>query len=81
MKENSRLSHLLLRNMLKRTSEDLDNAIATLDPNNLEGGNYEEEAIEGSELPPAKPHSLKGMISCIQTISGGCSLVSLCLIP
>ncbi|GMH95977.1 hypothetical protein TrVE_jg10993 [Triparma verrucosa] len=39
--------------MSKRTSEDFDNAIATLDPNNLEGGNYEEEVIEGSELDSA----------------------------
>lgn len=52
-KENSRLSHSLLRNMSKRTSEDLANAIEILDPNNLESGDDEEEAHEGSELDSA----------------------------
>ena len=39
--------------MSKRTSKLDSNAIETLDPNNLEGGNQEEEVIEGSELDSA----------------------------
>ncbi|GMH90431.1 hypothetical protein TrVE_jg4142 [Triparma verrucosa] len=39
--------------MSKRTSEDLPNSIATLDPNNLEGGDDEEEVCEGSESDSA----------------------------
>ena len=39
--------------MSKRTSEDLENAIEILDPNNLEGGDGEEEVFEGSELDSA----------------------------
>ncbi|GMI15088.1 hypothetical protein TrVE_jg13969 [Triparma verrucosa] len=36
--------------MSKRTSEDLDNAIKIPDPNNLKGGDDEEELHEGSGL-------------------------------
>ncbi|GMH97859.1 hypothetical protein TrST_g11249 [Triparma strigata] len=39
--------------MSKRTSEDLSNAIEIPDPNNLEGGDDEEEVYEGSELDSA----------------------------
>ncbi|GMH71208.1 hypothetical protein TrST_g10479 [Triparma strigata] len=39
--------------MSKRTSEELKNTIATLDPNNLEGEDDEEEVFEGSELDSA----------------------------
>ncbi|GMH56016.1 hypothetical protein TrST_g5178 [Triparma strigata] len=39
--------------MSKRTSEEFPNAIATLDPNNLEGGDDEEEVFEGFELDSA----------------------------
>ncbi|GMH67846.1 hypothetical protein TrST_g13522 [Triparma strigata] len=39
--------------MSKRTSEDLENATEILDPNNLEGGDDEEEVFEGSELGSA----------------------------
>ena len=55
-KENSHLSHSLLRDMSKRTYEDRANAIEVPDPNNLEGGSIgddEEEAFEGSELDSA----------------------------
>ncbi|GMH64007.1 hypothetical protein TrST_g7708 [Triparma strigata] len=43
------ISHSLLCNMSKRTSEELSNSIEVLDPNNLEGEGDEEEAHEGSE--------------------------------
>ncbi|GMH99605.1 hypothetical protein TrST_g10790 [Triparma strigata] len=36
--------------MSKRTSEEISSAIKILDPNNLEGGDDEEELFEGSEL-------------------------------
>ncbi|GMI12171.1 hypothetical protein TrVE_jg9845 [Triparma verrucosa] len=39
--------------MSKRTSEELPNTIATLNPNNVEGGDDEEEVFEGSELDSA----------------------------
>ena len=39
--------------MSKRTSEELSNAIEIPDPNNLETGDDEEEAHEGSELDAA----------------------------
>ncbi|GMH97342.1 hypothetical protein TrVE_jg7644 [Triparma verrucosa] len=39
--------------MSKRTSEDTENAIETLDPNNYEAGDDEEEVIEGSEFDSA----------------------------
>ncbi|GMI03008.1 hypothetical protein TrLO_g8874 [Triparma laevis f. longispina] len=39
--------------MSKRTSEDLNNAIEILDPNNLEGGVDDSEVFEGSELDSA----------------------------
>ncbi|GMI01383.1 hypothetical protein TrST_g11528 [Triparma strigata] len=39
--------------MSKRTSEDLSNSIEILDPNNLEGGDEEEEVFEGSEIDSA----------------------------
>ena len=39
--------------MSKRTSEDIPNSIEKPDPNNLEGGDDEEEAFEGSELDSA----------------------------
>ncbi|GMI14536.1 hypothetical protein TrVE_jg10515 [Triparma verrucosa] len=39
--------------MSKRTSEDLSNDIEILDPNNLEGGDEEEEVFEGSEIDSA----------------------------
>ncbi|GMH54569.1 hypothetical protein TrST_g12186 [Triparma strigata] len=39
--------------MSKRTSEDRENAIEVLDPNNLESGDDEEEVFEGSELDSA----------------------------
>ena len=70
--------HSLFNDMSKRTSEDLSNAIEIPDPINLEGGDDEEELSEGSanETP-----SLEVMISCIQTTSGVCSLISLYPIP
>ncbi|GMI04058.1 hypothetical protein TrVE_jg11205 [Triparma verrucosa] len=39
--------------MSKRTSEDLSNATEILNPNNLEGGDDEEEVFEGSESDSA----------------------------
>mgnify|MGYP001318265910 CR=1 FL=1 len=39
--------------MSKRTSEGRSNVIATLDPNNLEGGDDDSEVFEGSELDSA----------------------------
>ena len=39
--------------MSKRTFEDLPNAIEVLDPDNLDGGDDEEEVFEGSELDSA----------------------------
>ncbi|GMH78910.1 hypothetical protein TrST_g6129 [Triparma strigata] len=39
--------------MSKRTSGDIQNAIEILDPNNLEGGDDEEEVFEGSESDSA----------------------------
>ncbi|GMH87000.1 hypothetical protein TrST_g1500 [Triparma strigata] len=39
--------------MSKRTSEDLPNTIEIPDPNNLDGGDDEEEVFEGSELDSA----------------------------
>ena len=47
------ISHSLLCNMSKRTSEELSNSIEVLDPNNLEGEGDEEEAHEGSESDAA----------------------------
>ena len=50
---------------------------------NLEGGDDEEELNEGSESDSATtiPQPLEVMISCIQTTSGGCLLISSVLIP
>ena len=53
LKEIADFYHSLFRNMSKRTSEELPNAIETLNPNNLEGGDDEEEVFEGSELDSA----------------------------
>ncbi|GMH89588.1 hypothetical protein TrVE_jg6221 [Triparma verrucosa] len=39
--------------MSKRTSEDIENVISILDPNNLEGGDDDSEVFEGSELDSA----------------------------
>ena len=50
---NSRLSHSLLNDMLKRISCILSNAIEILYPNNLEDGDGEEEVFEGSESDSA----------------------------
>ena len=52
-KEIADVYHSLLRNMSKRTSEELSNAIEVPDPNNLEGRDEEEEVIEGSEFDSA----------------------------
>jgi hypothetical protein len=51
-KRNSK-SLFIIRNMSKRTSEEVPNAIVIPDPNNLEGGDDEEEVFEGSELDAA----------------------------
>ncbi|GMH52266.1 hypothetical protein TrST_g7432 [Triparma strigata] len=71
--------------MSKRTSEELSNAIEVPDPDNLLGGDDDTEVFEGSELDSAANEAPAGgaeeeMISCIQTTSGGCLLVSLWLI-
>ena len=52
--------HLLLRDMSKRTSEDLSNTIKIPDPNNLEGGDGEEDVFEGSELDSAADRNSSG---------------------
>ena len=46
-KEIADFYHTLLRNMSKRTSEVLSNAIDVPDPNNLEVVDNEEELFEG----------------------------------
>ena len=72
----SRLRHV------KRTSEEFPNAMQIPDPNNLGGGRDDSEVFEGSELIllPTKLQPSEVMISCIQTTSVDCSLVSLWLI-
>ena len=49
-KEIATFYHSSLRNMSKRTSEDLNNAIGIPDSNNLDGGADQEELHEVSEL-------------------------------
>ncbi|GMH96579.1 hypothetical protein TrVE_jg8142 [Triparma verrucosa] len=46
--------------MSKRTSEDITNAIEILDPNSLDGGDDEEEVIEGSESDSAAAPAVGG---------------------
>ena len=52
-KEISHFYHSLLRNMPKRTFEDSSNVLGVPNPNNLEGGDDEEEVFEDSELDSA----------------------------
>ena len=68
--------------MSRRTSGDISNAIEIPNLNNLEVVDDEEEVFEGSELDSAADETQpqEVMISCIQTISGDCSLISLWLI-
>ena len=82
MKGNSRLSHSLLRDMSKRTSEQLPNVLEIANPNHLEGGDEEEDVFEGSKVDSAAVDTpaTGGDISCIQTTSGDYSSGSLWLI-
>ena len=49
-KEIATFYHSLLRNMSKRTSDDLSNAIEVAKPNDLDVGGDDMEVFEGSEL-------------------------------
>ncbi|GMH90361.1 hypothetical protein TrVE_jg12272 [Triparma verrucosa] len=68
--------------MSKRTSEVLSNAIGIPDPSSLVGRDDEEKQSKALSwiLLSSIPQLEEVMISCIQTTSGDCSLVSLWLI-
>ena len=64
--------------MSKRTSGESPNVLEVANPNDLADGRDDTELSEGSDSDSKESAAVvEAMISCIQTTSGDCSLISL----